>query len=88
MRMSAGLELGADDYLTKPFARVSCWHASKPCCVASSEADAETTVVYDDVIIHPGRYECVRGRQLVPSLRQSSTFCTFWRDAQGHTFTL
>ena len=32
----AGLELGADDYLTKPLARVSCWHASKLCCVASS----------------------------------------------------
>ena len=29
------------------------------------EADAETTVVYDDVIIHPGRYEVRTGDQMV-----------------------
>jgi len=27
-----GLELGADDYLAKPFACVSCWRASAPSC--------------------------------------------------------
>ncbi|WP_352850008.1 response regulator [Mesorhizobium sp. M0437] len=27
-----GLELGADDYITKPFASGSCWRAFAPCC--------------------------------------------------------
>ena len=27
-----GLELGADDYLTKPFRRANCSHISAPCC--------------------------------------------------------
>ena len=26
-----GLELGADDYVTKPSARASCWRAYAPC---------------------------------------------------------
>jgi len=29
------------------------------------EADAETTVVYGDVVIHPGRYEVRTGDQMV-----------------------
>lgn len=28
----AGLDSGADDYLTKPFSPASWWRASKPCC--------------------------------------------------------
>ena len=61
----AGLELGADDYLTKPLARVSCWHIKAVLRRQQGEADAETTVVYDDVIIHPGRYEVRTGDQMV-----------------------
>jgi len=30
-----GLELGADDYLVKPFAFPNCWHASAPCCAGA-----------------------------------------------------
>jgi CheY-like chemotaxis protein len=30
-----GLELGADDYVAKPFARASCSPASAPCSAAS-----------------------------------------------------
>lgn len=29
-----GLEVGADDYITKPFSPVSWWPASRPCCAA------------------------------------------------------
>ena len=31
-----GLELGADDYVTKPYSPASSWPASAPCCVAAS----------------------------------------------------
>lgn len=33
-----GLELGADDYLGKPFSPVNCKRGSRPCCVAPSSA--------------------------------------------------
>ncbi len=29
-----GLDTGADDYITKPFSRVNCKRASRPCCAA------------------------------------------------------
>jgi len=31
-----GLEMGADDYVTKPFSRANCWRASKRCSAARS----------------------------------------------------
>ena len=30
-----GLEIGADDYITKHIPSVSCWHASARCCAAT-----------------------------------------------------
>lgn len=33
-----GLELGADDYIGKPFSPASCRRGSRPCCVAASLA--------------------------------------------------
>lgn len=32
----AGLELGADDYVAKPFSSVSCWRGCAPSCAAPS----------------------------------------------------
>jgi len=62
----AGLELGADDYLTKPFSpRVLLARIKAVLRRQQGEADAEMTVVYDDVVIHPGRYEVGAGDQLV-----------------------
>src|SRR5215813_8543521 len=54
----AGLELGADDYLTKPFSpRVLLARMKAVLWCQQGEADEETTVVYDDIMIHSGRYE-------------------------------
>ena len=62
----AGLELGADDYLTKPFSpRVLLARIKAVLRRQQPEADAETAVVYDDVVIHPGRYEVRAGDQMV-----------------------
>jgi two-component system, OmpR family, alkaline phosphatase synthesis response regulator PhoP len=62
----AGLELGADDYLTKPFSpRVLLARIKAVLRRRQDEADTETSVVYDDVVIHPGRYEVRVGDQLV-----------------------
>ena len=30
-----GLELGADDYIAKPYSRANCWPASRPSCAAA-----------------------------------------------------
>src|SRR5438105_15358819 len=60
----AGLELGADDYLTKPFSpRVLLARIKAVLRRQQPEAEAETTVVSDDVVIHPGRYEVRTGDQ-------------------------
>jgi two-component system phosphate regulon response regulator PhoB len=62
----AGLELGADDYLTKPFSpRVLLARIKAVLRRQQPEADAEITVVYDNVVIHPGRYEVRAGDQMV-----------------------
>lgn len=36
-----GLEVGADDYITKPFSPANWWPASKPCCVAPARPMAK-----------------------------------------------
>ena len=54
----AGLELGADDYLTKPFSpRVLLARIKAVLRRQQSDTEAEGSVVYGDIIIHPGRYE-------------------------------
>lgn len=62
----AALELGADDYLTKPFSpRVLL--ARMKAVLRRRQADGflETPLVYDDVVIQPGRYEVRLGQELV-----------------------
>lgn len=55
----AGLELGADDYMTKPFspkvviARVRNLLRRK----GRDEVDAKSTIKHKDLVIHPGRHE-------------------------------
>ena len=38
-----GLDLGADDYVTKPFDVEICWRASRRCCAASGRQQSRST---------------------------------------------
>ncbi len=63
----AGLELGADDYITKPFSPRVLVSRIKAVLRRKSEAPADRTAVLKrkDLVIHPGRHEVlVKGRQV------------------------
>ena len=84
----AGLELGADDYLTKPFSpRVLLARIKAVLRRQQSEAEAETTVVSDDVVIHPGRYEVRAGDQMVPLTPTEFHILHFLARRPGWVFT-
>ena len=82
----AGLELGADDYLTKPFSpRVLL--ARIKAVLRRQQPEAETTVVSDDVVIHPGRYEVRTGDQMVPLTPTEFHILHFLARRPGWVFT-
>jgi len=55
--------MGADDYITKPFATANSWPASRPCCAASSGPAAPSIISFEEVIIDQGAMQLkVRGR--------------------------
>src|SRR5438132_5477318 len=84
----AGLELGADDYLTKPFSpRVLLARIKAVLRRQQPEADAETIVVYDDVMIHPGRYEVRAGDQMVSLTPTEFHILHFLARRPGWVFT-
>ena len=82
----AGLELGADDYLTKPFSpRVLL--ARIKAVLRRQQPEAETTVISDDVVIHPGRYEVRTGDQMVPLTPTEFHILHFLARRPGWVFT-
>ena len=49
-----GLELGADDYVVKPFSPRSCWPASGPCCGESApRSNDERPIVVGSLVVDP-----------------------------------
>ena len=84
----AGLEIGADDYLTKPFSpRVLLARIKAVLRRQQADASAEATVVYNDVVIHPGRYEVRTGEQLVQLTPTEFHILHFLARRPGWVFT-
>jgi len=84
----AGLEIGADDYLTKPFSpRVLLARIKAVLRRQQSDANAEAIVVYDDVVIHPGRYEVRLGDQPVQLTPTEFHILHFLARRPGWVFT-
>jgi len=84
----AGLEIGADDYLTKPFSpRVLLARIKAVLRRQQSDANAEAIVVHDDVVIHPGRYEVRLGDQLVQLTPTEFHILHFLARRPGWVFT-
>ncbi|MGE3537698.1 MAG: response regulator [Candidatus Tectimicrobiota bacterium] len=62
----AGLELGADDYLTKPFStRILLARIKAVLRRRQDDGTLETPLIYNDVVIQPGRYEVRLGPELI-----------------------
>lgn len=84
----AGLELGADDYLTKPFSpRVLLARIKAVLRRQQGDNGPEATVVYDDVVIHPQRYEVRLGEQLVSLTATEFHILHFLARRPGWVFT-
>jgi len=84
----AGLELGADDYLTKPFSpRVLLARIKAVLRRQQSDTEAEGSVVYGDIVIHPGRYEVRLGEQLVQLTPTEFHILHFLARRPGWVFT-
>lgn len=64
----SGLELGADDYLTKPFSNrilLARIHSLLRRSFQSHEREAEEVIQYDELLIHPGRREVIVGGEAI-----------------------
>src|SRR5437764_2576138 len=84
----AGLELGADDYLTKPFSpRVLLAWIKAVLRSQQTYGSGQATVVYDDVVIHPGRYEVRLGDELVQLTPTEFHILHFLARRPGWVFT-
>lgn len=89
-----GLELGADDYVTKPFstrelmARVKANLRRHTIAeVSKTQGDTPNQIVLDDVIINLERYEVTKRGTVVPLTHREFELMTFLASRPGQVFT-
>ena len=80
-----GLELGADDYVTKPFELPELVARIKAVLRRSAAEPADETIAIDDLEIDPGSFSVRRGGEEVRSLRRSSGCCSSWRGGRSRS---
>ena len=86
----AGLELGADDYMTKPFSpRVLIARARAVLRRRSRRADddAKAVIALHDIVVHPGRHEVTVGGKPVDLTFTEFSFLHFLARRPGWVFT-
>ncbi|MDR2899118.1 MAG: response regulator YycF [Clostridiales bacterium] len=88
-----GLELGADDYVTKPFgvrelmARVKANIRRKAQSVTESNESTEDISAYGDITIDSKRYEVKRKGELINLTRREFELIKFLATQQGQVFS-
>ena len=84
----AGLELGASDYVTKPFSpRVLAARVRAVLRRGAEAADAEATIRNKDLIIHPGRHQVLVGESPVELTATEFRLLTYLARRPGWVFT-
>ena len=85
---SFGLELGADDYITKPFSPREVVARVRAVLRRTNETTAvDGALVFGDVTIDRGRRELVVGGTITPTTRKEFDLLAFLAASPGMTFT-
>ena len=85
----AGLELGADDYVVKPFSPRSCWPGSARCCDEARRrtSGADGPLVVGDLIVDPARRRVTVGAEVVELTATEFDLLALMAAAPGRVFT-
>jgi DNA-binding response OmpR family regulator len=82
-----GLELGADDYITKPFSPREVVARVRAVLRRTNETSTEEVLVFDEIKIDRGRRELVVRGETAPTTRKEFDLLAFLASAPGITFT-
>jgi DNA-binding winged helix-turn-helix (wHTH) protein len=82
-----GLEVGADDYVTKPFSPSSWWRAAAPCCAAPLPQTETEVLQYQDLSMDLATHRVRRGQKDVHLGPTEFRLLRFLLENQGRVFS-